>query len=315
MKNKLYCITVAIGCSVGSAMMASCEDSKKEVAEAVEATQPQKAEKKVEVEKPNLAGSRAGDLREFEIYPDVKVAFRWCPATGEQGFLMGSPASEKDRDDDEKQHKVVLSKGYWMQETEFTQGQWKAVMGSNPSWLTNAGLTAPVDQVSWDHIQECLKKLNGNGKLNAGVKAILPSEAQWEYACRAGTQTAFHYGNSLSSEQANFHGLNPYGDAAEGVHRKTTVAAGSYAANAWGLKDMHGNVWEWCSDRYGKDSYGAGAMHRDPMGPRTGVYLVLRGGSWDNSGYFCRSASRGWNRPSYRTNDIGFRLALQVPAE
>jgi|GEM_PF-6615402 len=194
------------------------------------------------LEKPKLNGVKAGDRREIEIYPDVKVAFRWCPATGEQGFLMGSPASEDRRGSDEEQHKVVLSKGYWMQETEFTQGQWKAVMGSNPSWLTNAGLTAPVDQVSWDNIQECLKKLNGSGKLNTGVKAILPSEAQWEYACRAGTQTTFHYGNSLSSEQVNFDGLNPYGDAAEGVHKNTTVAVRKLCCECMGLE---GYAWQY----------------------------------------------------------------------
>ena len=223
--------------------------------------------------------------------------------------MMGSPATEEDHQDDEKQHTVVLTKGFWLAETEVTQGLWQAVMGSNPSSFKK-GAGYPVEKVSWEDCQEFIRKVNTSGKLPPGVKAALPTEAQWEYACRAGTQTVFHYGNSLSSRQANFDGRYPYGGASQGVDKKSTVAVQSYQPNTWGLYDMHGNVWEWCADRYGE--YGSG-QQTDPPGAKDGRYRVLRGGSWNYHAWLCRSANRAWGWPDGRDFIlIGFRLSLQV---
>jgi formylglycine-generating enzyme required for sulfatase activity len=209
------------------------------------------------------------------------------------------------------QHRVTLSKGYWLGKYEVTQGQWQAVMGSNPSYFKNAGANAPVEQVSWEDAEAFCKKLTEKeraaGRLPSGYEYNLPSEAQWEYACRAGTTGAFHYGNDLDSSMANFYGNHPYGNGMEGQYRQTTVAVGSFRPNGWGLYDMHGNVWEWCNDWYG--DYPSGAV-TDPTGAASGAYRVDRGGSWDSWASRCRSADRDFGTPGSRFNNFGFRLAL-----
>jgi len=250
-------------------------------------------------------GSAAGELKKFEIYPGVKMNFRWCPPTGEKGFMMGSPEGVGDRD--EAQHKVILKKGFWMAETECTQAQWQTVMGSNPSHFKNVGKDAPVEEVSWDDIcgkegtrgsESFLGKLDKAGKIPAGLVVGLPTEAQWEYACRAGTKTAFHTGDNLTTKQANHHGEECRG---------RTIAVGSLKTpNAWGFHDMHGNALECCSDKYIRE-YGGGAT-----GPTRPANLrVFRGGGWCDFADSCRSAYR-WKYPSSASDACtGFRLIIQ----
>ena len=219
----------------------------------------------------------------------VEYAFRWCPPGT---FMLGSPVSEARRDNDETQHQVTLSRGFWMLETEVTQEMWKKVMGNNPSNFK--GVKLPVEQVSWNDCQEYIKKLNEIKVASAGFKFSLPTEAQWEYACRAGTRTAYYFGDTLTQQQANFGG-------------NQTKDVGSYPANAWGLKDMHGNVWEWCADW--KGDYPSGTV-TDPVGSPTGSYRVIRGGSWIYCAGGCRSALRSDYFLAYRRLNLGLRLSL-----
>jgi formylglycine-generating enzyme required for sulfatase activity len=237
-------------------------------------------------------------------YSGARQVFRWI-APG--SFLMGSPASEPERDGDEVQHRVILSRGYWLADTACTKSLWRAVLGSNPGHFKEDERN-PVEQVSWDHARGFVAALN---RLVPGLGACLPTEAQWEYACRAGTETPFSFGDKITPEKVNYDGDYPYARGRKGLYRKKAVAVGSLPANAWGLYDMHGNVWEWCEDWYG--AYPAGPAV-DPAGPETGVYRVLRGGSWHDNGRNVRSAVRGGNEPGHRDDDFGFRLALgQMP--
>ncbi len=262
-----------------------------------------------------IEGKKAGEEREFG-----GMDFVWCPP-GE--FLMGSPESEEGREDDEKQHRVTLTKGFWMAKTECTQGQWESLMGTDVTAqkakgnyldeVNGEGSSHPMYFVSWEDCQEWLKKMNAKAPLPKGWKWVLPSEAQWEYACRAGTETVFSHGNSLSSKQANFNGSYSNGGAAEGPYLEKTADVGSYAANDWGLLDMHGNVWEWCSDWYSEDYYSDG--HSDPTGSATGSNRVFRGGSWYHDAQYCRAADRFGFTPEGRLNYLGFRVCLSsLPA-
>lgn len=221
------------------------------------------------------------------VYQGINQRFRWIePGT----FWMGSPEDEMGRGDDETRHQVTLTKSYWLADTPCTQALWQAVMGSNPSYFTD-NPNNPVECVSWDDVQKFTQKLNG---LVSGLRARLPTEAQWEYACRAGTRSAYAFGDKLSSQQVNFDG---------NIGETTPVK--SYLANAWGLYDMHGNVYEWCEDGYA--DYPAQPVS-DPLG--AGPSRVLRGGSWIDLGRRCRSARRSRGDPASRDNLIGFRLAL-----
>jgi len=203
-------------------------------------------------------------------------------------FMMGSPASENGRGSNETQHEVTLTKPYYIGKYEVTQEQYEAVMGNNPS--SNRGAKLPVTNVSWNDCQEFIKKLNA--KTNGSYR--LPTESEWEYACRAGTTTSYSFGNNLTKSDANILG---YG----------IKLVGSYKPNAFGLYDMHGNVWEWCEDW--KADYPAVAV-TDPKGPATGTGRVLRGGSFDYSESLARSSSRNDSTPSDRTFNVpGFRLA------
>lgn len=235
-----------------------------------------------------------------------KMTFCYCPAGS---FTMGSPAGEADRSDYEAQVQVRLSKGYWMAATECTQGQWSAVMGSNPSHFTGSK-DLPVEMVSWEDCQSFITKLNSSAGLPTGLKFALPTEAQWEYACRAGTESVFSFGDTLTSSQANFDGNYPYGSTRKGTFLEKTSKAGSYSANAWGLYDMHGNVWEWCQDAWDAISKLPGGT--DPLGT-SGSYRVDRGGGWGDYGHFCRSSYRNWYDPGERSSFQGFR-PVAVPA-
>jgi formylglycine-generating enzyme required for sulfatase activity len=216
-------------------------------------------------------------------------------------FIMGSPSYESMRGNDEIQHAVTISRPFYMGIYEVTQAQWQAVMGNNPGFFR--GGDHPVEQVSWDDALEFCRKLSAQ----TGRKVRLPTEAEWEYACRAGTTTAFNTGGTISAEQANYDGDYTYGGGRKGVYRKKTTPVGIFPANAWGLYDMHGNVWEWCSDWYGKYDRTA---PEDPQGISSETYRVIRGGSWHNNPGYFRSAFRYRSDPGNRSYDLGFRVAL-----
>jgi formylglycine-generating enzyme required for sulfatase activity len=220
-------------------------------------------------------------------------------------FIMGSPPNEYGRNDDEKQHEVRISKRFYLQTTELTQRQWKRVMGDNPSKFKECGNDCPVENVSWDDAQKFIRKLNQIEGLN---KYRLPTEAEWEYACRAGTTTPFFTGDCISTDRANYHGGYPGKNCPKGDFRKKTVNVGSFQPNVWNLYDMHGNAWEWCQDWYG--DYPSGSV-ADPKGPDKGKARVLRGGSWNGHVRGLRSANRLRGDPSigYYYGDTGFRVA------
>lgn len=227
-------------------------------------------------------------------------------------FMMGSPDTEKGRTSSEKQHHVTLTKDYWMGQYEVTQAQYEAIMGENPSGFK--GPNRPVVNISWHDAKAFCEKLNERyaGKLPKGYRFDLPTEAQWEYACRAGTITALNNGKNLTSE-GKCRNLNEVAWYDKNSDRETHPV-GQKRPNAWGLYDMHGNVREWCRDwfdrRYGSNNTDA----TDPAGPSTGSFRVYRGGSWSNSAKFCRSAFRSFSDPSLCNGYLGFRLAL-VPIQ
>lgn len=220
-------------------------------------------------------------------------------------FLMGSPESEERRDDDELQHQVTLTKGFFLGITPVTQAQYLHVIGKNPSWFQGEKVQGdssnhPVEEVSWDEAVEFCKKLSElPEEREAGRVYRLPTEAEWEYACRAGSKTAYSFGSSreLLEEYAWFH------ENSDGM----THPVASKKPNTWGLYDMHGNVWEWCSDWYG--DYPMGAVS-DPIGAKKGSHRVSCGGSWDDVAAYCVSAGRGRSTPEIRDSSLGFRVAL-----
>ncbi len=236
-------------------------------------------------------------------------------------FQMGSPLAEEDRDAEELLHEVMISRPFYLGAHEVTQAQFQEVMGKNPSFFhakNGGGPDHPVDQVPWgDAVAFCQKLSARPEEKKAGRVYRLPTEAEWEYACRAGTATPFHFGKGLSSTQANFNGVYPYGGAARGPYLQRTAKVGSYAANAWGLYDMHGNVWEWCQDWY-DPAYYKRSPREDPQGPDKGVlptgfrnqfFRVVRSGCWLEEGRGCRSAYRFRLMPDERYRWVGFRVA------
>jgi sulfatase modifying factor 1 len=200
----------------------------------------------------------------------VRQQLRWI-SPGR--FPMGSPPDEPERFDDELQHDVVLTKGFWLADTACTQGLWQVVMGGNPSTFKGDD-NLPVDSVSWEDSVEFIGKING---MIPGLDLRLPTEAEWEYACRAGTDSPFSFGPQISTEQVNYDGNYPYHNGPKGQYRKKTVAVKSLPCNNWGLYEMHGNLWEWCNDWLG--DYEAGTV-TDPFGPATGVHRALGLSPW-----------------------------------
>ncbi len=236
----------------------------------------------------------AGDPLSFTVNG---VSFRMIKIPAGE-FMMGSPSNERDRNSDETQHRVRIGKDYRLGETEVTQGLWKAVMGGNPSHFSSCGDDCPVERVSWDDCQDFLRRLNG---MVSGVRFRLPTEAEWEYAVRAGTTTPFNTGRCLNTDQANYNGRNfTYTGCSKGEYRDKTLRVKSFAPNDWGFYDMHGNVCEWCEDRY----------VADPSGPSTASGRVYRGGGWYNFVWGCRSAKRHWTSPGVSSINLGFRLAF-----
>jgi formylglycine-generating enzyme required for sulfatase activity len=229
---------------------------------------------------------------------------------------MGSPANEVSRESNEMQHYVTVS-SFYMGKYLVTQKEYQEVMGANPSEFKGDNL--PVEQVSWyDAVNycNCLSQREGltpsytvNGEnvtWNQNANGYrLPTEAEWEYACRAGTTTPFSTGNNITTSQANYNGNSPYNNYAKGTYREKTTVVGSFSPNPWGLYDMHGNVWEWCWDLYG--SYVSWSL-TNPSGPVSGTSRVLRGGSWFGSSRLLRSAYRIDVNPSFKYYYIGFRL-------
>ncbi len=250
---------------------------------------------------------KAGDVWLADLGGRTTMAMVWCPPGK---FMMGSPMTEKDRDDSEVQHEVTLTQGFWIGKTEVTQAQWSAIMGTKlayfpaktvvrwkvlkwqvPVWrqdfLANRW-QLPVETVSWDDCQDFCKK--------TGSGFRLPTEAEWEYACRAGS-TGPIAGTGVLNEMGWY-----CGNSADKTHQ-----VGRKKPNAWGLYDMHGNVWEWCQDwceRYPADA------ETDPTGPVAGGRRARRGGSWFSSSWFCRSAYRSRNEPDDSSEDLGFRVVL-----
>ncbi|MDA8990389.1 SUMF1/EgtB/PvdO family nonheme iron enzyme [Opitutales bacterium] len=229
-------------------------------------------------------------------------------------FTMGSPTSETGRGGDETQHQVTLTNGFYLGKYELTQAQYQTVMNGNSAGLSAdpsqfKGSNRPVEKASWEDAQIFLSQLNSieqtAGRLPNGWKYVLPTEAQWEYACRAGTTTAYSWGNDINSSRANY---NWDGGPNDGNDFKQTRDVGQYAANPWGFFDMQGNVWEWVSDW--KANYLTGAQ-TNPEGPASGSYRVKRGGSWNNDGTYLRSAKRYSSTPSYRATGLGFRVGFQ----
>jgi formylglycine-generating enzyme required for sulfatase activity len=196
---------------------------------------------------------------------------------------------------------------------EVQQGEYEKVMKHNPSAF-KVSPKHPVESVSWEDAMEFCKRLSDLAdERKAGRTYRLPTEAEWEYACRGGDHLEpFHFGRSLSSAQANFDGRFPYGDAPVGANKKRTEKVGSYQANGFGLHDMHGNVAEWCLDWYDANYYGV-SPQQDPQGPGQMFYRVLRGGSFLNKGKECRAADRQNSLPDFRGgNQYGFRVVLIV---
>jgi sulfatase modifying factor 1 len=258
----------------------------------------------------SFVGLRAGDERQV-----AGSKLCWCPPGR---FLMGSPPEEFERRSDEDQVEVTMTKGFWTGKHEVTQGEWKHVIGKLPGELTEAGGAGdniPVYNVNYGEAETFCRKLSEmghtSGDLPIGWEFRLPTEAQWEYACRAGTTTATAFGNKISSKQANFQG-KPYNNAEEGPSLKRATKVGSYPVNAWGLCDMHGNVVEWCRDWYhaklpgGKDpdlSLVKGTRNGDGTFSRS-----RRGSAWVDDGWVCRCAFRQRFEPERRYDHIGFRI-------
>jgi formylglycine-generating enzyme required for sulfatase activity len=239
------------------------------------------------------------------VVPSCGTKLSWVAAGR---FVMGSPVGEAGRSNDEgPQTEVTISHGFWLGTFAVTQGEWKAVAegasGPNAEPSFFRGERLPVEQVSWEDCQAWLRELNAveESRLLDGFQYRLPTEAEWEFACRAGSVRRFCFGES-EDELRDYAWYS--GNAGGQTH-----SVGTKNGNGWGLHDMHGNVWEWCADRYGPLP---GGKVVDPAGPLGGANRVFRGGSWGISAAQCRAAYRVWNKPGYRDYTVGFRVALAV---
>jgi formylglycine-generating enzyme required for sulfatase activity len=257
-------------------------------------------------------GAEAGDA--------TSLTMLWMPPGR---FWMGSPEEEPERGSVEGPQHLVQLQGFFLAQTAITQSQWRQVAywkpnkgerawskKLNPNPSSFKGDQRPVEQVSWDDAMEfCYRLSQRTGRIYT-----LPSEAQWEYACRAGTTTPFYCGSTISTKLANYDGIKVYGDGEKGDYRQQTMDVASFPANPWGLHDMHGNVWEWCADHWHDNYEGApedGRAWIDAKDKESDDIMkvrLLRGGSWDYYPRYCRSAYRFNNHPVNRNNLIGFRV-------
>lgn len=228
-------------------------------------------------------------------------------------FMMGSPEGEAERQDHESpQHQVTVPK-FFMGKYAVTQAQYQEIMGSNPSYFTNfKGEKRPVEQVSWDEAVEFCKKLSQK----TGKTYRLPSEAEWEYACRAGTTTPFYFGKTITTDLVNYHGNYPYpyGSAPKGEYRQRTIDVGKFPPNSFGLYDMHGNVYEWCQDVYSDNYQGAPKNGSAWLTGKDNEMKLLRGGGWFDLARHCRSADRYSFGHAARRYYVGFRVVAVAMA-
>jgi uncharacterized protein (TIGR02996 family) len=239
--------------------------------------------------------------RTVALAESVEMTFAWIPPGT---FLMGSPPKEAEREDDETQHHVTLTKGFYLGIHPVTQAQWQAVMGNNPSRFQDEN--RPVEWVSWEDSRNFCENLS---RLH-GKRYRLPTEAEWEYACRAGTTTPFHFGETIDTDQANVAGIYYFeAQGKKGVFDQKTTPVGSFPPNGWGLFDMHGNVHEWCADWFGAEYYKK-SPRQNPQGPEHGERRVIRGGCWGLYNENCRAANRGNIAPDECYSSIGFRVVL-----
>jgi formylglycine-generating enzyme required for sulfatase activity len=261
---------------------------------------------------------------EREVVNSIQMRFALIPA-GE--FVMGSPPTEANRNADEgPQHQVRITRPFFFGIFEVTQDEYERVMGTNPSHFGPQGTMTrfvdtvgrarfPVEAVSWeDAIEFCRQLSELPGERAASRVYRLPSEAEWEFACRAGTETPFHYGGRLTGAEAKFNANFPYGTRRVVYLPYGPTDVGSYSANSFGLHDMHGSVWEWCADWYDPNYYTDSPLD-DPTGPTEGKYRVIRGGGWDYGAGVCRAASRYRRPPGFRYSLLGFRVAFDVAIE
>jgi len=218
---------------------------------------------------------------------------------------MGIQSDKRGKVNNAMPHQVTMTKGFYMQKTEVTQGQWKELMGKNPSFFEECGDDCPVEQVSWHEVQQAIKRLN---RIEGTDKYRLPTEAEWEYACRAGTQTPFSFGKCLTTNQANYCGDHPYTGCKQGLYRQKPIPVNSFPPNAWGLIGMHGNIWEWCEDWLGEYR---GDTVTDPLGSPTGSLRVIRGGGWNSYAKACRSGNRSGSDPAKYFANLGFRVVSE----
>jgi len=246
-----------------------------------------------------------------EVTSSIGMKLRLIPP-GE--FLMGSPESEREHSSGEgPQHRVRITKPFYLGTYAVTQAEYQQIMGKNPSSFSAGGAGKdqvagmdtsrfPVEDVFWDDAVEFCRKLSAK----EGKEYRLPTEAEWEYACRAGTTTVFHFGDTSNGREANCKGTIPYGTEEKGPNLERPTVVGSYRPNSFGLYDMHGNVWQWCADWFGADYYAASPPN-DPQGPDSGTVRVFRGGSWNNRPGVSGSGIRSWS--GIRAYYTGFRLA------
>jgi formylglycine-generating enzyme required for sulfatase activity len=282
----------------------------------------------------NAGGLKAGERRTISI-KGLAVALRWCPPGK---FTMGSPESEPERAKDETLHEVTLTKGFWMMETDVTQELWTSLDEKNQAKFK--GPQQPAATVLWYDAVEFCNRLSAATGLKPAYKIHkdakdpsnkvedkndpmkwtvfmipdangfrLPTEAQWEYACRAGTTTAFAWGDTVTTDQANYNGTNAYNNGPNGAYLKTTTPVGKYPPNPWGFLDIEGNVWQWCWDWYGPYPHGGVT---DPAGATSGNARILRGGVWHYKPAYVRSANRYKDRPAKPWDLLGLRAIVPV---
>jgi formylglycine-generating enzyme required for sulfatase activity len=240
-----------------------------------------------------MQNGQYGHETTIPLIDETTLTIRWCPGGA---FTMGSPVTEEGHQSDENQVSVTLSKGFWMAKTEVTQAQWQAVMANNPSSFKGDDL--PVENVSWDDAKEFIKKVNGSGVMPSGWKMTLPTEAQWEYACRAG-ETGPYSGGAIDE-------VAWYRDNSG----SKTHPVGTKKSNAWGLHDMHGNIAEWCEDLFDEELVGG----TNPTGAPSGDYRSARGGFSNSITTGCRTAIRNAEPPDSSNSALGFRPAI-VPSK
>ena len=286
MRHMLFVVLLVAAVGCGNSGTAPDEQAVKPEADTVESTKAATVEPQAISQNQMQTGE--------PIVNSIGMNFKLIPS-GE--FLMGSPESEEGHDDDESEHRVRITKSFELGVHEVTQEQYEQVMETN--WSEFKGPQNPVENVSWEDAVEFCRKLSElSAEKSAGYVYRLPTEAEWEYACRAGTKTRYSFGDSDVEL-----GENAWCSENSGA---TTHPVSLKKPNAWGLYDMHGNVFEWCQDWHA--DYPSAAVTDDPTGPASGSYRVIRGGGWYSSADYCRSAIRVRDFPSERNDDVGFRV-------